>query len=642
MIGHRSGEGASRRMPWVIALVGPDGAGKSSLIRELVRLLPDDLHVEVRHWRPGALPPLASLLGQAPEPGEASVPPRRSGGRFHVARLLYYGVDFLLGDWWLRRRDPQGAGPDIVVYDRCALDMNVDPVRYGLSSSAGTIALWRMIPKPDRVMLLLDDAEGIRARKAELTEAEIRSQMTRWLELARSGRVQGGLEVDAPPSVLAGRLVPLVTEALGRGAGAADPDASPAGDTPHMLAALGIRRHLSGERDGGSDDGQLFAAVPSVDRARLLLPVKDRRSSLASLRLYQPQRWSARLASKGLALAIRTGLAPLLLRSRLVLESPSSSVGNSVALLERFRRAFGVRDVKLGFSLGTPGPHRKPLVQVTTPDGVVLGYGKVGWNPRTQELLHREREALEWVAGQDLGSVEVPRIKADDAWDGGRLLALGAPESPWRNGASRMGEAHHRFLVDLHRADSGWVGMDAWSAPLRERAKQLDDLGLAYDAYLIRWALERCTGLVGPRGVPVGPRHGDFTPWNTLTVRRGLFVIDWEYFERCSPAGWDFFHFVMQTSILVEGLGGSEVLVRLADGPVRRLGERLFQDLDVPLDLYETLMALYVADIASYYRIREAEDGPSASSLLYEAWRSVLFLFASGAMNADGPGEERP
>lgn len=200
----------------VIALVGPDGVGKSSLIAELDagnRQVFTD--VVIRHWRPGLLPALSSLLGR-PGPSElgegGGFPPRRSAGRLHWLRLLYYSIDYLLGAFLKDRVD--SSRQRLVLYDRCLLDMAVDPLRYGLRSSAGVLALWRLLPGPDHVVLLSDEPERIVGRKGEIPLDEVSRQLTVWKSFLDRGEIDSVLRVDAFPPDLSRRLMRQVISVL--------------------------------------------------------------------------------------------------------------------------------------------------------------------------------------------------------------------------------------------------------------------------------------------------------------------------------------------------------------------------------------------------------------------------------------------
>jgi hypothetical protein len=203
-----------------LALVGPDGVGKSTVLRFVRQWFEQEapfIAVDIRPWRPALLPSLGRLVGKPEVTTTTSVRPRRRPGRFHAVRLAYYYLDFVLGSWWKDRRDP--SRPRLVIYDRCALDMAVDPYRFGLASSRGAGLLWRMSPKPGLIVLLCDAPERIYRRKQDIELQDMRDQLTAWFRLAAQDEIHAVVRVDAGPEDVAARVLDLVLDGFVRSHG---------------------------------------------------------------------------------------------------------------------------------------------------------------------------------------------------------------------------------------------------------------------------------------------------------------------------------------------------------------------------------------------------------------------------------------
>ncbi|MCH7979823.1 MAG: hypothetical protein IH935_12720, partial [Acidobacteria bacterium] len=372
-------EGAERmslRCAPTFSVEGPDGVGKSTALEQVGHQVPRFFtQIVIKHWRPGLLPRLGHLLGRSADSAGVPMPPRRTAGKFGALRLAYYGVDFILGSYLLDGRDSSLLR--LVLYDRWAMDMMVDPYRYGLRASRGTRLFWKLVPKPDRAILLFDSPDRIVARKAELEKDEIERQLREWLRLARRGHVDAVIRVDAPPEELARRITDLViTSFIEKNGGDLTARIRAEERLREMVAALGGGGGVELCFDGGKDrllpsgrndySTPLIAVLPSATKPRLLIPLHNRKASAAALRVYNPQKRLARLAKRLLAATLRLGLAQPLLRPRASLFVPNGDAAVTppdFALQEHLREVFGVKQLVTSISLGTPGVHQKPLIQ---------------------------------------------------------------------------------------------------------------------------------------------------------------------------------------------------------------------------------------------------------------------------------------
>jgi thymidylate kinase len=150
-----------------VVFLGPDGAGKSSVIagvrRDLAGVFPTCTCLSF----PPAL--LRRLLGR-PE-GPVTLPhalPPRSWVASVVRAVGYWFVYYTVG-YWLDVR-PKLARSALVLHDRHMVDALVDPTRYRYAGPRWLLQLiWRLIPKPDLIVLLDAPAKVLQARKQEVS-----------------------------------------------------------------------------------------------------------------------------------------------------------------------------------------------------------------------------------------------------------------------------------------------------------------------------------------------------------------------------------------------------------------------------------------------------------------------------------------
>ena len=193
-----------------VVLLGPDGAGKSSMIEALQPRLAGAF-ARSTCW--GFAPPLHRLFRRgARSTSEPHALPARSLPT-SLIRAGYWFAYSTFGALALRRAKARST---LVLNDRHFVDILVDAKRYRYGGPAWLLRLiWRVIPKPDLIVLLDAPAEVLHARKQELPLEETARQRGAYLALVRS--LDNGHVVDAaqPLPQVADAVADIVLRHLG-------------------------------------------------------------------------------------------------------------------------------------------------------------------------------------------------------------------------------------------------------------------------------------------------------------------------------------------------------------------------------------------------------------------------------------------
>ncbi len=174
-----------------IVILGPDGAGKSSVLEGLMRNLSQSGRVvRMRHLKPRLLPlRRGEPVTIVPDPH--AKPPRSA--LVSVAKILFWLVE----EWYERLFKEKSD--TLLLCDRYYHDLLVDPLRYRYGGPAWIARLVGGWMPPPALWILLDaPAEVLQARKREVPFEETTRQRQAYLAFVRRQREHLILDASQP------------------------------------------------------------------------------------------------------------------------------------------------------------------------------------------------------------------------------------------------------------------------------------------------------------------------------------------------------------------------------------------------------------------------------------------------------------
>jgi len=208
-----------QRVQKFVAVLGPDGVGKSTFIDLLEKKInfyyvADGDKCKMYHHRPGKLPNLGALGEKAKIMKEDKnfEEPHRSrpaGMLSSLLRMVYYWMDYFLFVPILIRRNTKWDF--VTLFDRYIYDFLIDPRRSRIKLPYAARKFFTLIvPQPQIVFILLTDAEVIYKRKPELTQKEISRQVAEYRKLASASDRFVILDASQTPEQLAQQAVECI------------------------------------------------------------------------------------------------------------------------------------------------------------------------------------------------------------------------------------------------------------------------------------------------------------------------------------------------------------------------------------------------------------------------------------------------
>jgi hypothetical protein len=297
---------------------------------------------------------------------------------------------------------------------------------------------------------------------------------------------------------------------------------------------------------GGDQSGNpvRYAVIPSVERARFLLPLASRRVTAASLLAYNALRPPKVRASRAaIGLLARAGALGLT-------RAPVLTVHGGPLLWDHLAELLGADRLHAAIGIRPPDPHHKPTLQLFDDAGRPRGYAKFGWNDGTRAMVRAEAATLAGLPEPGGDVPAAPRLARHTRWQDREVAVIEPmprgvrrirrPDTP--RVAAMLAVARRGGPPAAPRPFAGSSFLDTW------RRRATGDTAAAASA-----AVDALVARDGDLTLEFGDWHGDWVPWNMARHRGRLLVWDWENRAPDVPVGFDLAHQAFQTALSTHG-----------------------------------------------------------------------------------------
>ncbi|WP_406068310.1 hypothetical protein [Micromonospora sp. NBC_01638] len=304
-----------------------------------------------------------------------------------------------------------------------------------------------------------------------------------------------------------------------------------------------------------------YAVVPSVKRAKFLLPLASRRVGAASTLAYNALR-PPRVRANRLAVGLLAGLGATgrVRMPVLTVAVPDGVEPEELLLAEHLGRVEG-RRLHAAIGIRPPDPHHKPTLQLFDDRGLARAYAKIGWNDATRAMVAAEADALRELPRDGGDFPDVPRLLRQLRWGDlavtlvepmpARVRRLPRPERP--RAAAMLAVARRAGPARPLRPLAG----SPFLADLTARAERAGGPVAA--------AVAALAARDGATALEFGHWHGDWVPWNLGTHRGRLVAWDWENSGADRPVGFDLAHQGFQCALSLAGQPAAEATAAMDD-----------------------------------------------------------------------------
>lgn len=156
----------------ILIFIGPDGAGKSTIITNITRILFENMPYQVIHFKP-------FIFQRKKGPNQTPYAKKPYGFFLSLARFILWLAEYYL--WWVYSYFFHNQ--TVYIFDRFLYDVNIDPLRYRVNKWISKIPYFYLLYPGSKIVFLLQaTAANLQLRKQEVTEDQSKIQMENYLK----------------------------------------------------------------------------------------------------------------------------------------------------------------------------------------------------------------------------------------------------------------------------------------------------------------------------------------------------------------------------------------------------------------------------------------------------------------------------
>jgi hypothetical protein len=336
-------------------------------------------------------------------------------------------------------------------------------------------------------------------------------------------------------------------------------------------------------------------------RPFLLLPEKSGSSS-DSFQLYSAHRPLAKLWRSLIPLLLRTPLAKFY--GRVTIEADSDSEFVQFLAQQSGLPAAQLTSPAIKFG-GVVGKTKRLVLLLCDAGGHPIRVIKVGLDPAGRAATEREAALLSCLPKDVIGCTGITGRFSSDK--------LSAFATAYFSGASLDTD------LGIEKLFHDWLNA-APPEPIMTLAIWRELRSVAKGAGLPQWPILR--DALAQQAVRTTIYHGDFAPWNVrMTNLETIRAFDWERGHLKGIPAWDWFHFIIQTSILVKRYSPERVAAELEQLVHSPRFKKYANDAGIS-EIVEPLLLAYLLEQKLIVRPLEGnEQTDQLFRLLWDKWQ---------------------